>query len=127
MLKKTPFFVGSYTWFLIQNSVLSHAIITFFETRSKLNVARHKKLTLTKIKWRWIEGMSKMFVFPIDILEFQTNFILEIAKTISQKLELFPYTHKIDLLQCNWMKIPKKAIKLIQKITNMFYEFKGTI
>ena len=49
--------------------------------------------------------MTKMFVFPIDILDFQSNFILETAKTISQNLELFPYTHKIDLLQSNWLKI----------------------
>ena len=39
--------------------------------------------------------MTKTSVFPIDILEFQlsiwiSNFILEMAKTISQKLELFP-------------------------------------
>ena len=39
--------------------------------------------------------MTKTSVFPIDILELQlsiwmSNFILEMAKTISQKLELFP-------------------------------------
>ena len=43
--------------------------------------------------------MIKTFAFLIDNLEVQlsiwkSNFILEMAKTISQRLEYFPYTHK---------------------------------
>ena len=51
-----------------------------------------------------MELMTKTSVFPIDILEFPlsiwiSNFILEMAKTISQKLELFPLNAPIQYSQ----------------------------
>ena len=53
--------------------------------------------------------MIKTFAFLIDNLEVQlsiwkSNFILEMAKTISQRLEYFPYTHKKENMdiQIGW-------------------------
>ena len=55
--------------------------------------------------WNWLK--NKTSFSSINILEFQfsickSNFISEITKTVSQSLELFPYTHK--MLHCNGNK-----------------------
>ena len=61
--------------------------------------------TITKTFVECTDLMIKTSAFLIDILELQlsiwkSNFILEMASatTVFQNLELFPYTHKIDLL-----------------------------
>ena len=78
--------------------------------------------------------MIKTFAFLIDNLEVQlsiwkSNFILEMAKTISQRLEYFPYTYsqKRKYGYSNWLKIQYKQIFCQLKCSDMFLESKGTI